>query len=98
MSKGSIRLPNGEREYVVRRYKIAGKNMGFLCIGCTGNCYWTFRHVARFVFDLAEHPAANMGGREGVMKLFTERRKQLEDEAFCSAVASRVLKMRKGGK
>jgi hypothetical protein len=98
MSKGSIRLPNGEREWVVRRYKIAGKNMGFLCIGCTGNCYWTFRHVARFVFDLTEHPAANKGGRAGVMKLFAERRKQLEDEAFCSAVASRMINLRKGDK
>lgn len=97
MTRRVIRLPNGEKEFVVRRYKIPGKNMGFLSVGCSGNCYWTFRHVARFVFDLAYYPEANMGGRDGVMKLFEVRRKQLEDEAFCDAVASRVLKMR-GGK
>mgnify|MGYP003325764561 CR=1 FL=1 len=96
MAHRYIRLPNGEREFVMRRYKIPGKNMGFLSIGATGNCYWTFRQVARFVFDLAHHPEANMGGRDGVMKLFNERRKQLEDEAFTQAISDRLIKLRGG--
>lgn len=97
MRQRVIRLPNGEREVVVRRFKIPGKNMGFVSVGSSGNCYWTLRSTARFLFDLAHHPEANMAGRAGVMKLFEERRKQLNDEAFCSAIADRVLKMRRGG-
>lgn len=96
MTRRIVRLPNGEKELVVRRHKIPGKNMGYLSIGASGNCYWTFRSVARFVFDLAYHPEANMGGRDGVMKLFAEKRKQLEDEAFTQAISDRLLKLRRG--
>lgn len=95
MQRRVIRLPNGETELVVRRYKIPGKHMGYLSIVASGNCYWTFRHVARFVFDLAHHPDANLGGRAGVMKLFEARRKEMNDEAFCQAIGDRMLQLRK---
>lgn len=98
MVRRVVKLPNGEKEYVIRRYKIPGKDKGFLSICSSGNCYQTIRSMAFWVFDLADHPDANMAGRDGVIKLFIEEDRKRSAEALASAVAERVRTIHSPGR
>ena len=85
----AIKLSNGERETVVRRFKIPGKNRGFLSICKSGNCYTTLGGTAWWVFDLADHRSIDATSREAMLGVYDRERLNRDTEAFASFIAQR---------
>jgi hypothetical protein len=82
----AIKLKNGERETVVRRFKIPGKNRGFLSICKSGNCYTTLGGTAWWVFDLAEYRAIDATSREAMLRVYNRERLFRDTEAFATFI------------
>lgn len=87
-----VRMKNGEYENVVLRYKIPGKNRGFLGIAESGNCYTLFRDMAWWVFDLADYPGTDPHDRDAVMEAY----KKGSDERSVEGLAD-YFRYRMGG-
>jgi len=83
----AIKLENGERETVVRRFKIPGKGRGFLSVCKSGNCYMTLGGTAWWVFDLAEYREIDATSREAMLRVYDRERKLRDTEAFASYIA-----------
>ena len=87
-----ITMANGERDRVVRRYKIHGKNRGFLSITESGNCYTTLAGKAWWVCDLSEYPDVDRTDRKAVFVVYEAERKERDTEAFVEFIARRLKK------
>ena len=88
--KQTIRLPNGEREVVAYRYKIPGKNRGFLCVCESGNCYVTFRGTAVWVMDEGEYDRGFVRIREKMLEAYNAARTTREADALAVFVRNRL--------
>lgn len=85
-----ISLPNGEHEFVCVRYKIPGKNRGFLCVCNSGNCYVLFRNTATWVMDESDYDTAFRLIREKMLEAYERASKERDTEAFASFIRSRM--------
>lgn len=94
MTGQGVTLKNGERDIIERRFKIPGRNRGFLCICQSGNCYVCLRGVAVWVFDLAEHPTVKRDDRVAVMKVYQRENEQRGVEALAGFMAERLPHLR----
>jgi hypothetical protein len=92
MPRRFINIPNGERELVLRRYKIPGQHQGFVSVCASGNCYQTFRGAA---FWLCELPAGHHT-RGSIMELCLQEKVKREAEALAGAIAPRMRILRGG--
>jgi|GEM_PF-6989032 len=92
MAHRYITIPNGERELVVRRHKLPGRNQGFVSVCATGNCYQTLRGTA---FWLCELPAGP-NDRASIMSLCLQEKVKREAEALASAIAPRIRSLNGG--
>lgn len=86
----SIKLPNGEREQVAIRYKIPGKNRGFLCVCKSGNCYVTFRRTAIWVMDEEDYDPAFIKIREKMLEYYETARKKRDAVVLAEFIKSRM--------
>jgi hypothetical protein len=93
MTRRFINIPNGERESVLRRYKIPGHNQGFVSVCASGNCYQTFRGMAFWLCELPAGPNT----RDSIMELCLQEKVKREAEALASSIAPRMRILR-GGK
>jgi len=85
-----IRLPNGETEVVRVRYKIPGKNRGFLCVCESLNCYVTFRGAAVWVMDERDYDRALVNTREKMLFAYSKARQARDTEAFAAFIMNRM--------
>jgi len=85
-----IKLPNGETEVVRVRYKIPGKNRGFLCVCESLNCYVTFRGVAVWVMDEGDYDRAFVNIREKMLFAYAKAKQARDTEAFAAFVMNRM--------
>jgi myo-inositol-hexaphosphate 3-phosphohydrolase len=86
----TITVTNGEKETVVRRFKIPGTNRGFLAVCESGNCYTTFSGRAWWVFDLADHRDVDSTDRDAMLKVYDEERQVRDTEAFAAFIANKM--------
>lgn len=95
-------LPNGEKEYVVGKYNLPGRNTGRLLVCDSGNCYNLLRGMSWFLFDAKEKGIELTNRRQLVEAATTAARESFQsiyDEVVKSGCAtltsSQILK---GGK
>jgi hypothetical protein len=85
-----IKLPNGETEIVRMRYKIPGKNRGFLCVCESLNCYVTFRGTAVWVMDEGDYDRAFVNIREKMLEFYERAQVERSRDSFTAFVKSRL--------
>lgn len=90
------RLPNGEIEELIYRWRLPGKGKGWLYVAQSGNCYWVFRNkMQRFCFDYMWEEL-DPSNRTQMIAAFDTWHKKYWDIVFNEAIAERVRKTRKG--